>query len=232
MKMCIDHYPPLQIILPNGSVTGENVEVTRQLVERMGLQLTFTLNTPFTRCLVLLKHGLVDIMAGLTATLERREQYHMLLFDDSMLKAFFILKGSNAIDNFDDLAGLRIASLRGAKHFKQFDNANDSLFTKVEVNTLESAFKMLAIERVDAVITTDYYGDYLLQNIKELSDKIMKAGYAYTDKTQTYIAISKKSPFAKQIIQFEQVVKEMYDSGKFNQLIFEFQKKHPDYYND
>ncbi len=230
MIMCVDHYPPLQVIKPDQSVTGENVELTKEFVERMGLQLTFTDNTPFKRCLHLLKYGLVDIMAGLTDSSERREKFHMLLFDKSMLKAFFIRKGSHALDSFADLAGLSIASLRGARHFKKFDEANESYFAKVEVNTLESAFRMLARERVDAVITTDYYGDYLLKHNKELSDKIIKAKYAYSDKTHTYIAISKKSHFAKQIIQFEQVSKEMFDSGKFKQLIFEFRKKHPQYY--
>lgn len=232
IKMCIDHYPPLQVILPDHIVTGENVELTKKFVERMGLQLTFTENTPFKRCLHLLKHGLVDIMAGLTDSDERRQQFHMLLFDESMLKTFFIHKGSNAIDSFADLAGLSIATLRGAKHFKEFDYANDNYFAKVEVNTLESAFRMLARKRIDAVISTDYYGDYLLEHNKELSDKIIKAKFAYTDKTHTYIAISKKSPFAKKIIQFEHVAKEMFDSGKFKQLIFEFRKSHPQYYID
>jgi len=121
--------------------------VAKKLVDRMGVQLTFTSDTPFNRCLQLLKYGRVDMMVGLTDSAERREHFHMLLFDKSMFKTFFIRKCSKAIDSFADVAGLSVATLRGAKHFKQFDEATKNYFKKVEVSTLESAFLMLAIEK-------------------------------------------------------------------------------------
>ena len=74
------------------------------------------------------------IMAGLVDSEERRKYFHMLLFDSSMFKSFFIRKGADPINKFEDLTGLLVATLRGVKHFKKFDEADNNYFNKVEVN--------------------------------------------------------------------------------------------------
>ncbi|GAB3033238.1 hypothetical protein GCM10027098_33610 [Bowmanella dokdonensis] len=77
LAMGVDRYPPLQVILPNGKVTGENVVVTRALADRLGLTLSFTGDIPSNRCLQWLKEGSVDIMTGLLDSGEQRKHSHL-----------------------------------------------------------------------------------------------------------------------------------------------------------
>lgn len=39
LLLCVDHYPPLQIIQPNGQVTSENVEVAKAFAKATNYRL-------------------------------------------------------------------------------------------------------------------------------------------------------------------------------------------------
>ncbi|WP_448213422.1 substrate-binding periplasmic protein [Colwellia sp. MEBiC06753] len=231
VTMCVDHYPPLQIFTPNGNVTGENVEIAKQFFSKLDINLTFTVDTPFSRCIQMLKLGKVDVMVGLLESKQRREDFEMLLYDDLTHKRFFVHKDGPTINKFSDLKQLTIATLRGVKQFKAFDE-EDKLFSKVEVSSTNAAFIMLAKGRVDAVITTDFYGEQWLAQSPEFASGIVKADFHITKDTQTYIAISKKSPLITSIDRLKAVANSMFESGEFAQIILNFQTEHPEYYLD
>jgi len=227
--MCVDHYPPLQVITDN-MVTGENVEVTKQLVRKLGLELTFTSDTPFVRCLEYLKTGQVDLMAGLLRSEERAKFAHLFLYDDLTVKTFFRHRTGKEINRFEDLAGLNVAVLRGVRQFSKFDDAPLGFFNKIEVNTLPAAFGMLNKKRVDLVAATDYYGLQILNSNDVYKANIVQVAYREQSGTQVYIALSKKSPFVRQLEQFRHHAKQMFENGEFIKLIIDFQKSHPDFY--
>ncbi|XOV79409.1 MAG: substrate-binding periplasmic protein [Aestuariibacter sp.] len=230
LTMCIDHYPPLQMVLPGGEATGENVELTRAFAQRLGYQLKFTADTPFKRCLQWLKDGLVDVMAGLLHSPQRHLDYHMFLYDDSTVKQFFVRKNHLKITRFSDLEGLVIGVVRGSRQFELFDNAPEGMFTKVYVNTLTAAFGMLEKERVDAVVCTDYYGHNVINSHPEYKAKIIPAAYTVIDGTRVYIGLSRKSPFASELSRFQTLAEEMHQTGEFTELMRQFQIQHPEYY--
>jgi polar amino acid transport system substrate-binding protein len=231
MTMCVDHYPPLQVISTNGEVTGENVEITKALVNKLGYTLTFTPDTPFLRCLLWLEDGKVDLVAGILDSPQRREKFHLFLYDDLTDKTFFVKKGNLSITSFEDLRGLRIGVVRGVKQFAQFDDAPEHFFRLVEVNTLPAAFGMLSMDRVDAVLSTDYYGQHIIQQDPQMSKTIIQADYQVNQDTQAYIALSKKSVFARRLKDFEDSTEKMLSSGEFTQIIIDFQQNHPEYYD-
>lgn len=228
--MCIDHYPPLQVVLPEGKATGENVEVAREFVNRLGYELNFTADTPFKRCLQWLKEGLVDVMAGLLHSPQRELDYHLFLYDDHTVKRFFVRKNYINIHRFSDLEGLVIGVVRGSRQFEQFDKAPEDMFTKVYVNTLSAAFGMLAKERVDTVVSTDYYGFTIINSHPEYRQKIMAADYTVTDGTKAYIAVSRKSQLVEDIERFKTLAQKMHQSGEFSELMKNFQQQHHEYY--
>lgn len=228
LLMCVDNYPPLQIINKD-KVTGENVEVTKALANKLEIPIAFTIDTPFKRCIQQLKSGQIDIMAGVLSSPDRREFAHLMLYDDLTSKTFFINKNQPQINTFSDLKGLNIGMLRGVQHFKEFDNAPKGDFNKVEVSSLSAAFGMLAKGRVDAVVSTDYYGHNVIKRNPELNH-IIQTNYKVNTGTQVYIALSKKSPYSAQHKRFEQAVHDMFVSGEFAKIIVEFQTHHPEYY--
>jgi polar amino acid transport system substrate-binding protein len=229
LTMCIDHYPPLQVI-ENKNATGENVEVVKRLVKKLGMKLTFTANTPFKRCLEYLKQGQVDLMSGLLSSDQRRQYAHLFLYDDLTVKSLFIHKDSHPITEFAQLKGLNIGILRGVKQFTQFDTAPAGMFNKVEVNTLPAAFGMLAKKRLDVVITTDNYGMKILNKSQSINANVVKTQYQETNGTQVYIALSKKSKHVDKVRQFQNTARQMLLDGEFVDIIVEFQTNHPQYY--
>lgn len=231
LLMCVDHYPPLQIILPDQTVTGENVEVAKQFLKPFPVSLKFTADTPFQRCIKWMEEGKVDVMVGLLGSEKRFRDFHMLLYDDLTKKRFFIRKNTLEINKFEDIKGLNIASLRGVSQFQEFDN-RQGFFNKVEVTTLDAAFGMLLKGRVDAVISTENYGEQLLAHNTKFAENIEKSELLISEGTKTYIAFSKRAMSAKKLdmAPFVSHAQELFDSGEFASIIVNYQKDNPKHY--
>lgn len=230
LTMCIDHYPPLQMVLPNGKATGENVEVARNFFAQLGLKLKFTSDTPFKRCLQWLKDGLVDVMVGLLDSEQRQLDYHMYLYDDVTVKSFFVRKNYITLRRFEDLRDLSVAVVRGSRQFRQFDQAPEDMFTRVYVGNLSAAFGMLEKGRVDAVVCTDYYGENVMKSHPDYMQSIVKAEYSVVDGTKNYIAVSRKSVFSKYHNELQSLAEKMHATGAFKEQVSMFQSNHPELY--
>ena len=230
LTMCVDHYPPLQILRDNGEAIGENIAVTRRLVSQLNFELDFTQNIPFGRCLQWLKEGKVDIMGGILDTDDRRQFAHLFLYKDVTIKQFFVRKNGPKINNFSDLKGLRIGVIRGVKHFKQFDNARGDHFNKVELLSLQAAFGMLNKGRLDAVLCTDRHGHRVIQQNSNFTNNIVASNYSENHDTQVYIALSKRSAFARYVNDFNKAAEKLYANKTFAKTIDDFKKQYPQYY--
>lgn len=226
LTMCIDHYPPLQVVLENGNATGRNVELAKQFFTKLGYQLRFTADIPFIRCLQWLKEGEVDVMTGLLGSEQRHKDFHMFLYDDHTVKSFFVQKNKTKISKFNDLQGLNIAVVRGTSQFEAFDSASDNVFQKTFVNTLSAAFGMLSLGRVDAVVCTDYYGENIIRKHSDFQNILTKAEYQEVKGTKVYIALSKKSKYASNAQRFNKQAIAMFLSGEFKEILRKYQSTH------
>jgi len=230
MTLCIDHYPPLQIIQEGNTATGENVEVARFFAAKLGYELTYTNNVPFGQCLLQLKKGEVDLMIGLLGSAQRHRDYHMFLYDAYTVKAVFINHRRPDLKSFSDLKGKNIAIVQNAQQFAQFDNAGPDVLKKTTTKDLKSAFELLAGNKVDAVICTDYYGRNMLKRHPHIRQKVAQASYEVVNGTKVYIALSKLSKYAAKAKAFQQRAVELYLSGEFNQVMDNWRKANPEYY--
>lgn len=230
MILCVDHFPPLQIIREDGSVTGENVVVVEALITKLGYSLAFTEDTPFSRCLNQLYSGTVDLMSGLLWSEERDSNAHLFLFDGEFNKAFFVRKGGPDIRSFADLQGLRVGSLRGVRQFKEFDEASADFFDKVGVGSIDAGLRMLAAGRLDVMVCSEFYCRPALQASPQLLDKLIQSDYLHQQNTETYIGLSRRSPHEPMASELEMAARAMFDSGEFLRIIQQFQRKHSEYY--
>lgn len=181
--------------------------------------------SPFTRSLMDMENGKIDIMTGLLKT-EERERYIYFVdppYKTSSYKVFYVLKGkNNMISKYEDLNKLKIGIVFGSKYFLRFDN--DSNLIKVKKYHSEELIPLLLNKGIDTFITSEVRGDYLIHEMG-LEDKIEKTIYGYFEKTNVYIGISKKSHLAKNIDELSKIINEMIKDGRIDEIINNSLKK-------
>lgn len=231
LTMCVAHYPPHQIVLPEQPPIGENIAATTYLFKKLGFTLRFTQDNSFWRCLAMLKAGKVDIMSGLLDAPERREFSHLFVYGSLNKKLFYVNKQNINISTFSDLKGLRVAVLRGIKQFKQFDNAPKGYLKKVYVSDLDTAFRVLVAGKVDVVISTDFFDLEKYKSQVDGTQEIAEVIVKLDDSSLLFTALSKKSKVAHLAPKFTELSNTLYKNGKFEQVMNEFKIKHPEYYH-
>lgn len=192
---------------------GLQVRILKSIAANLGMKLELR-NTSFARRLVFMEEGRIDICVGLFRTPER-EKY--VFFVDPPYRThtnryFFVLKGKKAsIQKYEDLYHLDIGTGINALYFERFDN--DPNLSKVRVKKTEQRFKMLLLNRVDAVIN-GLMGGQAIINTLGIGRQVEIADYYYTDTRPVYVGISKKSRLAKRLSEVETVVGKMMANGE------------------
>lgn len=166
-RVLINDAPPYRIVAPAGggrnSYTGIYVDILRAAAAEAGIGLRF-IETPYARGFAMMEAGDADIMLGPNRTPER-EAY--LLYLDPALpaepKAVVLRPGALPVATYDDLRGLRIAVLRGARYFPRFDA--DETMTRIPTGDYESALRLLSGDRADAVIIPELQARWLLRRL-------------------------------------------------------------------
>ena len=229
ITMCIDHYPPYHIFPEDRARPyGVNIAIVEAVTQKLGLELVFTPDTPFKRCLVYMKDGQVDIMGGLLHTPERAETMHLLEYTGKSKKIFVVKKGSQRdVTKYEDLEKLRIGTVLGFKYFSAFDN--DKNLKKDTASTLEKSLLMLLAGRVDVVIASEaQYNSLSLEN-NTLLNQTQICSYAHDEYNPVHIGISKASKFGsgKYPDAFRSIVQQMYANGEIHRIREAF---YEDYY--
>ncbi|SEL45278.1 amino acid ABC transporter substrate-binding protein, PAAT family [Colwellia chukchiensis] len=230
LRMCVSHYPPYQIVLPEQAPIGENIATTNYLFKQLGFTIEYTPNNSFWRCLALLKSGKVDLMSGLLDAPERRQFSHLLVYGSLEKKVFYVNNDQLNIKTFADLEGLRVAVLRGVKQFKQFDNAPAGFFTKVYASDLDAGFRILAAGKVDVLISTHFL-DLATFKKNNVTDHAIKEIIVDLDGSSLlYTGLSKQSKIAHLAPELERLSKRLHQNGEFAHVIKMFKQQHPQYY--
>ena len=80
---------------------------------------------------------------------------------------------------------------------------------------------MLLAGRIDAFITTETPGDYRLARLG-LGDRIAKARYVYRKKQDVYMILSRRSPHASRLDEFNQAMESLVEQDEFERIKKEF----------
>lgn len=216
---CVDHYPPYhEYDSMSGQWTGMNIEILRQVARKAELDLRFTGDTPFNRCLQMMKEGTVDVMAGLLKDESRAEYMELIQYRDYSNKLFLTASPDLRVSSYSDLENLQIGTLLGHKYFDRFDNEN-VLFTKVAVPQAENLLAMLVRRRIDAAIMSESHWLGLKKDQKETTEKVRVLDYAFESTNPVYIGLSKKGRAIAHMPQLRQAVDALRSQGAFEQVI-------------
>lgn len=185
-----DRFP--ELIIDNNIFKGPLIEIIEVAGKNIGVKIEF-IEAPFTRTLIDLEHGKVDLCPRFSKTPER-ELYAYFLGPISKINkvvSFIVPKGEeNIIKNYDDLKKYPIAVKRGTYYFEKFNNDNtiEKLYYKDDENMslmfINKRFKVMAIR------------DFL--SLKKYFDKMTFTNYSialfkHEEYEDVYYAMSKKS---------------------------------------
>jgi len=202
---------------------GSNVSETRNysldIVKHAAKKLNWKFEhfeCPWKRCLFMMGSGEVDMMGRLFKTPEREKfMYYVEPPYFSERIAFYFLQGLGAkVREYRDLMGLSIAVLRGSAYFEPFDS--DLTLNKKSITHHLQRYKMLQAGRIDTFIGNELLFDVLLKQ-SEFKNQFEKAPYQVSAGND-YFTMLKKSPYAKDRLKFDEVLKQLIDSGKVKEI--------------
>lgn len=222
-----DPWPPWNMSGEDGTMVGIDVDVIMELSKRLNIlfaesKINLNINpvlkiAPWKRCLKSLKEGQADIIASFSLTKERKGYVHYLYpYRKESKVAFYFEKGQeNQLKKYKDLYNLHVGVTSDYRYFDPFDD--DKKIKTSAVTNIEQLVDMLKFKRFDTFIAYEAIADYYIKT-KGYTGLFEKSSFTYTDEGHSYIAISKKSAFAKYLPEFNQVVKEMVEQGVIDKI--------------
>ena len=215
--MAFSESVPWKIINPDGSYSGIDVELARLIAQRLNTKLEIKA-APLARCLEMMRRGEADLMTNIIRSADR-EQYIRYLnvpYQRQSNKVFY-LRADNPLDirSYEDLYGLEIGIKRGAKYNPRFDL--DTALNKRDVTVALRNFKKLSLGRIDAVLSTESEGDYLIQH-NRLQGYYKKATLKFNQPLQIYLGLSRQSPFVGRAAEIERILTELINNGELEHL--------------
>mgnify|MGYP000131902915 CR=1 FL=1 len=218
----VAHIPPT-MITNKKEPSGIHVDVLKEIAHRLNLQVKFR-KCSFKRCLRMMKDGTADIQAGLLRRPEREVYMHYINppYKKTSTKAFYVKNGKkNLIKTYEDLYGLKIGVMAGSQYFPRFDN--DTKIVKHELTNTIQQLLLLERDRVDTIIGTEQSIDYMII-VEGFKGAIQKSTYKYDQDNLAYFAISKKSPYAKELSKFKKVMKDLITEGMIDKITNNYYK--------
>lgn len=215
-RVPINDAPPYRIIgSANGAATysGIYVDVLREVAATTGLALEFV-ELPFARGFRVMQEGEADIMLGPNRSPDR-EVYLQYLEPPLPQEPKVFLQAASAapIRDYDDLAGRRIAVLRGASYFDRFDT--DIALSKTPLDDYTAGLRLVAIGRLDAVVIPELQALWLL---RETGFPLRAAPYRVPGRP-SYIAVSRRSPLVQRAAEFEAALRQLMDGGGIKRIL-------------
>ena len=203
----------------DGHFVGENIEVAKLLAKKLKQDITF-IRCPIARCLSLIEKGQADMMLSLKKT-KARQEYMTYLTPPFKIQhfplRFYVLQERDLkISKFEDLTSLSVGVVRGAAYFDRFDR--DNSINKIEVTEHGQLIQMLLKNRIDTFLEREETIIPLIET-QVYQSKIALASYQFDKSVDSYIAISKKSPFHKDIAQISKQLTLMVKNGEIQQLL-------------
>ena len=218
LRVALDPFPPWKYLNRIGEPCGMDVDLIDMLAQRMGLKVEYSMY-PFSRAIYLLEYGEADMMSGVLRRKERESYLHYLEppYKDHSDKAFYLLRGrGRLLQIYEDLHALRVGTQNGTRYFPAFDH--DPKIKKVATHSFELNLRMLLAKRIDAVVNTEVAGDYEIRKLG-LQDSVVKAPYIYREKQDVYMVLSKKSPLADRLDEFNSVLADLIREGAFQRIV-------------
>jgi polar amino acid transport system substrate-binding protein len=214
-----EHWPPFRINDENSPTgfRGIDIDITHKLSDALGIPIEIQRH-PWARSLEQMRSGQADMITGIAHTPERETfMYYIPVSYYAVRPVFYAQKGKgHLIRSYQDLHGPSVGYSLNSAYFKLFDS--DSQIKKVGLSTEIQLLQVLALGRMDVTIGTEPNISYDIsrlgyRNILEPTD------YQPPDKTDLFIALSRKSPAMALAQKIEAALVQMIKNGTIDEII-------------
>ncbi len=214
----VDDYPPYHYSDANNNVVGRALAVAQKVADNANLDVTFKV-LPWEECLSRVKNGSADGILTIFKTKEREKFLYFPSFgiDEGQFVVFTSpsYKGKKIIQ-INDLKGLRVGLIKGYAYPNEVISYNKC--DKIEKTTQKELMKLLAEEKIDAMIGDIKVGRFYLDQFDPKKRcNLMPAVFL---RKPYYLAISKQNPNSKEL--YDKINKEL-KKIKFNGEMFKIQ---------
>jgi len=175
-------YPPYEFIDKDGKQSGYNVELSHEIAEVMGLDITIKLGK-WGEIRELFDRGEIDILQGMAAS---KERMHLYEFSPHTFvnQSIFARNDSPVLESLASLKNYQVIVQRNGSMYDLLTNIDKSI-ELIPVDTHVDALRLLASGKYDYAVVSNLPGLYLsqelgLSNIKAVYriDGTNKYGYA------------------------------------------------------
>jgi len=219
MIMVTEHWPPFRIEDQNSpsGFRGIDIDITHKLSEAIGI--TFEIQGhPWARALEQMRNGQADMITGIAYTLEREAfLYYVPVSYYAVRPVFYTQKGKgHLIQSYGDLHGPSVGYSLHSAYFEPFDS--DAQIHKLGLSTEVQLLHVLALGRIAVTIGTDPNISY---EIARLGYKgvLEPTQYQPPNKTELFIALSRKSPAMAISQKIEQALRRLMRDGTIEEII-------------
>lgn len=220
-----DDDPPFSMTMPNGDVSGIDVDLGRAVLERMGCSITLR-KLPWARALRELELGRLDILPGAFRRPERAQYAH---FSGTVLPAsrniLFMNEKAHAKWPVSRLIDLRDTEFRLGAQIRVYygpdyqELMNDPAFA-ARVTFLanrENLWRMLERGRIDGVIANEHTGAYEISQLG-LGSQIKATTVVVSDEPAE-VAFSKASNTKAFARRYAQVLQQLVADGSYQHIV-------------
>ena len=219
LVMVTEHWPPFRInddTSPSG-FRGIDIEIMDALSTKLAITIEIQRH-PWARALELIRIGQADMITGIAYTLEREGFMHYIPTSYAAVQAvFYTQRGKGAtIRSYQDLYGPTVGYSLHSSYFQPFDA--DTEIKKRGLSSELQLLKMLALGRLDVIIGTDPNVSY---DIAQLGyrNALEPTTYQPPDKTELFIALSRKSPALARAKEIEQALLHLLEEGTIEAIL-------------
>ncbi len=226
VRVAVYQEPPFAE-LKDGKFIGENIDLAHLFANSINADVTF-LSCPFIRCMSLVKKGEADMIFGVKRTKAREQDYAFLdqpyTIQHFPLQFYTLKSRAIQINQYEDLTGLVVGTIRGSAYFPDFDN--DQELTKVSVTSNQLLLDLLLKKRIDTFIERqDSLAPWLQQNI-EYQDQIIPNPYSYDKQVGVHLALSKNSFIYQYREQLSNNLQQFLSNGEIEKVLAKTDIKH------
>lgn len=185
------NYPPFEFIDKNGQPAGLNIDLTKALLDKLGISNYKITLKKWTNVLDDYHEGKVDLIMGMYYYKERASKYIFGTVHGSYYQDVVFRKGTGPYKTFNDLKGKKVLVEAGSSNYDlTVKNGLKDEITKIYDNY--NALKLLSTGKYDAYIGEQENVYYLIKHLKLNNLKVVDIGvpalnYCFVGKSKEFL---------------------------------------------